>query len=255
MNKKSILLLLIVLVAFASSCKKDKENPQSGKEKEYLISRIVYQQSAKLHIAEEYRYDDKDRLINLRIQMYETNISLNNWKTFNYTYDATNKLTKAVEIGYDNKASSVLFFTYNYNTTYEDNVLSYKTEGDVTAVVYPISLDNKDRIKFAGKIYGLKYDSNGHLIYYGSPTAMENTVMPFVYDNKNNPFANVVGLNPHFNFLIEPMPPQTVNNIISVNSSPAVFDYNADNFPVASTITYPNGEKAVTTYEYIVKQH
>jgi hypothetical protein len=254
MNKVFTLLLLPLFAVFAQSCKKDSsaKNEKADSNRIYLVSKITFHYPENLNRVEEYTYDDKRRITKSRTENYWAT-PRGQWETFTYEYDANNRLIKALVIDNANTVVSARLFTYNANKTASESVHEV-TENGVRAFVYPVSLDANGRVIFVGTRFGVLYDDKGHFIYFGAPEWMDIWNSTVQYDDKKNPFYNVVGLNPNFNYLVELYPIQTVNNLLTINNSGhKEMTYNIDDYPVKSTYTATDGSKTVVEYEYIIK--
>lgn len=162
----------------------------------------------------------------------------------NYSYDLTNRLVLFENTDYFNNIFSKIEYTYVSNT-------------QVTTVE---SLNN-DGHGFAVTANGvMTLDANGNLIKYVRTfvDGGEEQVNNFTYDNKNNPFKNITGMQAIGlaeydmainNALTYAFPIFTAEPLIETGSS--TFTYNANGYPETSTDTDEAlGGTSVSRYIY-----
>lgn len=250
MTKIYTILSLMLFVACFQSCKKNNSIEKDDSNKVSVVSKITFQYSPTQKRVEEYIYDNERRVLKSRTENYSTTPA-GQWETYTYEYDSNNRLTKAVLTNVTNQVQGTQVFVYNYNTVAGEQIY-FETRDGVQVAVVPISLDANGRVIFVKKRYGLKYDAQGNFTYFGAPEGMNDWNATIQWDDKKNPFHNVVGLNPNFNYLVELYPIQTPHNLLTINNvGKTVITYNKEDLPVNSTHTGSDGSKTIIDYEYI----
>lgn len=251
--KRNSTILLLAFIAFTISCKKDgfKKSPPA---KIYLISKITTTYSFGNHRVAKYTYDDNNRIIQSYSEIYNQ-YEIGAGKMYRFTYNSDNRLVLAEQGDAGTKALSILKFVYTFD---KPNGKAPETifENGVTTTTYPVYLNSSERVTNVANGFTSVYDKNGHLLYFGyfSNGDVNLDLWGNKYDDKNNPFINVVGLNPYINYIDEVYPIQTLNNITKTSNNDGVnYTYNDDNFPIKKvTKSLVDGDE-VTTYEYIIK--
>jgi hypothetical protein len=236
MKRVSTLLLIVLSALCAQSCKKDvTEKPSQVDDKIYLINRITLSSHWTTDV-QELSYDDKNRLIEFKYKDINRLI----WDSYKYTYDGADRLVKREYIdGYGKLINTV---NYHYTSAEEPK------EGF-------IAVNDKNQITGIGTDYLVKYDALGHILYYGADIWYNpGEDHGLVYDNKNNPFKNIVGVNSHFNNEIRAFPAITTNNVLNnFNGGVWKFEYNKANYPTKASYINGDGFEYKVTYEYIIK--
>ena len=245
------LFVLLFIISFQSCKKESPANPDKptvdkpvdpptdtekpDPSKIYLVSKITLSNHWHTDV-QQLSYDNKNRLIEFKYKDINRLI----WDRYEYTYDANNRMIKREYYdGYDK-----LINTYDYQYTSSE-----------TPKAGFIAVDTKNQITGIGTDYLVKYDNQGHILYYGSDIWYNpGEDHGLLYDNKNNPFKNIIGVNTHFNNEIRAFPAIYTNNLLNTfDNGNWHFVYNIDNFPTSASYINQDGYEIKVTYEYIVK--
>ncbi|MCQ6958875.1 hypothetical protein [Mucilaginibacter aquariorum] len=212
MNKIFLLLIVLSLIISFQSCKKDGAKPQLEQSKIYLVSKITIDDVFGTHRAIKFTYDNNNRIITYSSELY------NQYETgagdpLRLTYDNDNKLILVEQGAPGKQPVSKIKFVYIHSKP-DDKPEDISYDNGITTTVYTVFLNNQNRIMKVNKGLTSLYDNNGHLIFFGGVDGSLNLdLWGNKFDDKNNPFLNVAGLNPYVNYVAEPYPVVTLNNI------------------------------------------
>ena len=241
------LLLLSALFIFACSSDDSSDTNDDNSNNYKLVE--TYQ----------YSYVNNDPNSNNFGNLYETtasysydgnkllNITISNNDgsgTVNYTYNENNKISGVYFVGgdvgeaeYDNQGRLV---TWTY-TDVDDNPVGNPSIG-VANFVY--NQDNSVVQTWSlGSSFTYLFDQNGNITTITNPAWDGNTEKNYTYDNKNNPFKNILGngffINAWFQGLN--LHPSINNNIITAENENNIFfyTYDEDDYPIS--FNSPNG--------------
>ncbi|MBD1384090.1 hypothetical protein IDJ75_02280 [Mucilaginibacter rigui] len=239
MNKFSTLLLIVLSALCFQSCKKDapsKTNDNPDPNAIYLVNQITL---SKYGYTEVYAlsYDNKNRLIECK---YKEDLRRLVWDRYEYTYDNANRMIKREY--YDGNDKLINTVNYQY------------TSAEAPKIGF-VAVNDKGQITGIGTDYLVKYDAQGHILFYGSSSLYQpGEDHGLVYDDKNNPFKNIVGVNSHFNNEIRAFPAITTNNLLNTfDYGLWSFIYNKANYPTKASYTNRDGIEYIITYEYTIK--
>jgi hypothetical protein len=236
---KKLLLPLLFLALVIQSCKKDtppKADPDST-DANYVVSRVTINERRNSTQVQELSYDEKNRLKEIK---YKEDIKRLIWDTYEFTYDEMDRLIKAEWYNGYGALQHVDTYKYTSDSTPKDGYIGVDAKGQITSIN-------------AG--YIVIYDFKGHILYYGADIWYTPGLdYHLSYDDKNNPFKNIIGVNSYFNNQMHTFPAITVNNILN-NFSGGVwsFEYNKADYPTKASFTDETGFEHTIQYEYIVK--
>ena len=234
-----------------SSCKKSDNPVVDPPAKIYLIS--IYSNSATNQII-TYKYDDKNRVINIT----NTTPSASSEDKLYYT---ENDLIARVDTYYPGMQTITSVFTY-----IPDSVkIDYLPAGSTIPGYSTFTLNGEGKpiksVQGTGPAYTtFAYDANGNksaLGFYTNGGTLQGS-RTYTYNNTKSPVLNIKG-----NFSVYLVNPDLVNNyitavIIAGNNAPIIttytYNYNADGYPVSRTST-TTGSTAITTetFTYVIK--
>lgn len=217
----------------------------------------------------------KDIYTNSSGQVYTTNHTYNGNKIvasdngiikFVYTYTNDLITKKEVRDSNTNYLFSYISFTYDNSQRLIQNLsidqplntgvkvlYEYNTDGTVFENVYLGTATSQTNFEESSKYF---LGSNGEIIKVETYTSAGMTTYNYSYDNKNNPFKNVLNLNklrPFSNNFYNQISSTTTNpsNVI-INTSTSSYTYNSDNFPVfvVATSVSNTGSTSTTSTQY-----
>ncbi|KGO94264.1 hypothetical protein [Flavobacterium subsaxonicum] len=151
-----------------------------------------------------------------------------------FVYNSAGQLiTYYWKIMYEDYAEKTTF-TYNANGT----ISTLETWGDLTSQT---DVDGT----------GLITLSNGNIIQHAFTSSYGTEVNNFTYDDKNNPFRNVLGQDA-INLTI---PEDGVNNILTSvdegnNNFTNTYTYNSNNYPTVNVLSFDDDSTKTTQYFY-----
>lgn len=245
MHKRSVLLLLILFVAFAPSCKKDKGIAKTPKV--YFLSKVVVHYSGVDYI-DNFTYDSKNRI--QRVAMQSGN------RISEYTYDNADRLSTVKDYQFDGTPISTS--TYKYT---QPNIITVSGVSSKGVVYDDFTIDysgkNVTKIKYIQGTNEYAYDNKGNMVLYTytDPFSQTTTHKNYSYDNQKSPFLNIAGFNPQFNYNLYLDYIGSANNITDVTeiNQHIAYEYNANGYPTKSTSVKPNTSNLVSEYTYIIK--
>ena len=254
----SLLLLLFIVVLTLQSCSKGgTPTPETPEEtfapERYFVSRITTKMGYSRTNVEEFVYDDKKRLSEYRFRDSLQSV----YESYRYTYDDQNRVVKSAYFTFNGAPGEVKLYSYNSDITTPTKAYPTTTDDGKAAYLWPVSLTATNQIVFLGDLGMCSYNALGQTVYFGAPTLFDPAyAYPVSYDNKNNPFKNVIGINPHYTCFINNFPTNTINNRLSLKFSGGVqlnLTYNGADFPKSAWYTDDTGFKHTITYEYAIK--
>ncbi len=236
---------LIILLLFASGCKKDNSTGGTNTAKTYLVSKVTYTippGGSGFTSTEEYYYDSQNRV---------TEFNTGN-KIYKYTYDADNNLATVTTYNNAGVLWSTDSYTYSGSTVTAQSVYS---DGSI-AGSYSFTLNAQNEVaSLSADVQSYTYDSRGNALSYAAHGTQTQSDF-YTYDNHKNPLSMIGARNLHLEYLAIGDPLTTVNNIITENAQREAFTYiyNDAGFPVSATVTNRLSTQGTDiTYEYIVK--
>lgn len=244
-------LLSVLFVLFQSCSSSDSDSPSQNS---ILIKRIV-QTTPQAEYISDFTYNGLK-------MVQSTQATTNFLRRGVYTY--TGDLVTKIEY-FDIDDALIETRIFNYNT--ENKIASmlkllplsgsgirvaftHNSDGSVTAIGYSGDLINQNTLEYNNTITF----SNGEIS--SMVQNMGNQTLTCSYDNKNNPFKNVIGFD-EISYANDGFFSTAINhNLIQINSyRPGIpvyttnftFTYNSDDFPLTQTSDNAVG---LTTYTY-----
>ena len=187
-----------------------------------------------------YSYDG-NKLLNITIS------NNNGSGTVNYTYNENNKISGVYFAGgdvgeaeYDNQGRLV---TWTY-TDVDDNPIGNPS---ISVANFVYNQDGSVVQTWQGEgqsTYTYSFDQNDNITTIINPDAWDgNTEKNYTYDNKNNPFKNILGNSFFINIWFKPNISDTGknNNVITAENENNIFfyTYDEDDYPIS--FNSPNG--------------
>ena len=259
---RKIILLLLAIVIFNPSCKKDvRQAPVT------LLSQIVTTSGSSTQTY-TYQYDSSNRMIDQKMN----GGGLNTTETVN-VYDTSNNIIKQqTSYGYAPSDFTVYTWAYPGGSVINSTVSTITNNVPQTPQNRVLTLNSKKQVtrldSGPGAYVLYTYDTDGNLtgeVQYATTSPNVFVRFDYTYDNKNSPYANTVGnlyqlgsnSYPH-NWITETYTYYPVNGgAAQVTTYQNVFVYNADGYPVSKTTTITDYTGKVSTatlnYNYLIK--
>lgn len=250
--KRILPLLSILFVLFQSCSSSDSDSPSQNS---ILIKRIV-QTTPQAEYISDFTYNGLKM-----VQSIQT--APNFLRRGVYTYTG-NLITKIEYFNIDNALFETRIFNYNTDNKIASMIkllhlsgngirvtFTHNSDGSVTAIGYNGDLINQNTLEYNNTI---TFFSNGEI-----SSMVENMgvqILTCSYDNKNNPFKNVIGFD-EISYANEGFFATAINhNLTQTNSyrpnipvytTNFTYTYNSDDFPLSQTYDNLAG---LTTYTY-----
>lgn len=249
--RKIVPLLSLLFVLFQSCSSSDSD---STSQNAILIKRIV-QTTPQVEYVTDFTYDglkmveSKESTTNFlrrgvytytgdlvtKIEYFDIDDALIETRIFNYNTE--NKITSMLKLLYLSESGTRVTFTHN-------------SDGSVTAIGYSGDLINQNVLEYNNTITF----SNGEIS--SMVQNMGNLTLNCSYDNKNNPFKNVIGFDEiayaNDGFFATAINHNLIQNNLSQPGIPVFttnynFTYNSNDFPLTQTT---DSAGVLITYTY-----
>lgn len=190
--KKTILFLSLSLFAFSCDGDDDLTPFDPNNAQTAIVKKIVETYDDNSTLTTTFAYND-NKIINFSDSDGDSAIftySGDRITRIDYYTGGTVTQTDLITYNSDSQITSYKTSTFEDNLGTKDD-FTYNTDGTVSAVSHHGSLTEQDQL---GDPYKLFF-TDGELvkkITYGNPNTITET---YTYDDKNNPFKNVIGLN------------------------------------------------------------
>lgn len=244
----------------SSTVDSNNNNNSGGNTSNVLLTKVIETNSNNEAITAEFFYNGNklnyvtDNGNNKSVFIYTDNlITAINSYTDNvletkdeYVYDANSRLIEHKQYDYTDTGdvNHLYKFTFVYNS---NNTINYELYSIVPSAGFN-SLESSGIINL---------DANQNIISNTDTDAISNEVTSYTYtfDDKNNPYKNIVGFEKiRYSWPSDEIDGSILNNVLNVNinsssNSITTYTYNALNFPITSTFS-GNGETYNTQYFY-----
>ncbi len=159
-----------------------------------------------------------------------------------YTYNNSQQVVESNQFSRDSQTNS-LYLGHK-------SLFTYNSDGTVSEQYYEGSINNP--VEYVKRYTYTIADGEIRNIVEANPNGFISKTSVFTFDNKNNPFKNVTGVNPfiggfmggkNYNVIQE-----TINYSSSSNAKNYTYTYNSDNYPVSITTPYGSQSQTITYY-------
>lgn len=228
------LILTILASSFLLSCSSDSSNDDSNNSSNLLPSKIIFTGGISTSVS-NFEYSGSKLLRTFRDDNSQETI---------YTYSG-NLITNAVNTGVSNGVPFVINKTYAYDNSnrlilYSQGTFkmefSYLSNNNISEKGYQLDINTGQYEQTYENILTLNADNEIIQVAHNNLFGGEDYIETYVYENRNNPFKNIIGFDKLYILGKE----GNSHNVLNISRSNGLnyreyfYTYNDLNYPVTS---------------------